>query len=155
MEQTEIPERFKNMSIEEITEKIVKEINEINGSLEKKESLEIETRKMAIEALRMKRELNIRLTQELRAANERYHKLLDEKTEEFRRLVKIIERTNDKVYDIGMEIAKRIQALEDLKSKISEGDDREKEVIDSMIELLLDLMRFIEYRLVPIPLLRK
>lgn len=147
MEQMEIPERFKKMSIEEI-------MKEINGSLEKRKLLEMETRKMAIEALRMERKSNERLTKELEAANKESLRLLKEKGTEHRRFMEVIEQTNDKVYDIGMEIAKRIEALENLKrlkDRTGEGNEEENVAIDFAIDELQALLQFIQYRLIPIP----
>lgn len=145
MNKYEIPESFKNMS----TEEIIKEIYEIAV---KKEEFEYNIRKMAFEIITMEKESNIQLRKDLRLADERYRELFDEKVEESRRLIEIIGRTKEKIYDIGMEIAKRIQAFEDLKSNMGEEDEKEKEVIDLIVEVLLDLMQFVEYRLIPIPL---
>ncbi|MCM3112820.1 hypothetical protein [Lederbergia lenta] len=146
MSKVEIPERFKSMSTEEVIKKIYKYI-------EKKEMLEIDTRRLAFEAITMTIESNKKLTKELRAADEKYNRLLEEKGNEYKKLIGIIEKTNDNLYDIAMECTKRIEALENLKRlKNCIKEENENASIDFAIDEHLNLLQFIEYRLIPIPI---
>lgn len=151
MEQTEIPEGFKNMS----TEKIIKTIYE---KAVKREEVENKTIKLAVEALMKEIENNNQLTKKLEIADEKYDRLLEEKRNEYIWLMEVIEQTNDKVFDIAMETAKRIEAFENVKSfKSRTGEENEKEnaAIDFAINEYQSLLQFIQYRSIPIPLSRK
>ena len=108
MDKMEIPEKYQNMSTEEI-------VKEIYNQLVEEETHQKETLKLALKASTMQTDTVVRLSKELDAADENYHRLMEEKGKEYRKLTDVIEKTNDKIYDIGMEIAKRAEALENTK----------------------------------------
>ena len=99
-----------------------------------------------------------KLYEQLHEANEDIIRLVTEKGEENRNLNKVIMQLYENVYEIQMEVLKRIEVFEQLKDfKGIKNRDYENapDTLDIVIEEFQKLAQFIEYRLVPISISKK